>query len=54
MAEAYQVFDFGNEAAWKKGVTAVQALSLPGKVAPYSAAQIILSTIFNIIKEEKT
>lgn len=42
------------EAAWKKGVTAVQALSLPGKVAPYSAAQIILSTIFNIIKEEKT
>lgn len=39
------------EAADRLGITAIQALSLPGKVAPRAAGQIIKSTIYNIIEE---
>lgn len=39
------------EAAKRLDITAIQALSLPGKVAPKSAGQIIKSTIYNIIEE---
>lgn len=33
------------------GIKTIWALSLPGKVAPYSAGEIILSTIMNILSE---
>lgn len=39
------------EAAHKLSVHVIQALSLPGKVAPKAAAEIIKRTIFNIIEE---
>lgn len=39
------------EAAKQLGIKTNWALSLPGKVAPYTAANIIKSTIFNIINE---
>lgn len=41
-------FDF----AEKCGVKAIHALSLPGKIAPKSAGEIIESTILNILKED--
>ncbi|MCI8360123.1 MAG: dipicolinate synthase subunit DpsA [Clostridiales bacterium] len=40
------------DAAQQLGIKAIQALSLPGKTAPASAALIIKDTIFNIIREE--
>ena len=40
------------DAAQQQGVKAIQALSLPGKIAPASAALIIKDTILNIIREE--
>lgn len=39
-------------AANQNGIEAIQALSLPGKVAPESAAEMIKETILNIIREE--
>ena len=39
------------EAARRLGVKAVWALSLPGKVAPVTAARAIKSTIYNILNE---
>ena len=39
------------DAAQELGVNAVWALSLPGKVAPISAGQIICDTIQNILSE---
>lgn len=33
------------------GVRVIWALSLPGKVAPVSAAEIIKDTVFNILEE---
>lgn len=38
-------------AAEKLGITAIHALSLPGKVAPVTAGEIIKNTIINMIKE---
>lgn len=38
-------------AAEKLGINAIQALSLPGKVAPITAGEIIKNTIVNIIEE---
>lgn len=40
------------EAAKRLGIKSIQALSLPGKVAPKAAGEIIKTTIYNIIKEE--
>lgn len=39
-------------AAKELGITAIQALSLPGKVAPVTAGEIIKNTIYNMIEEE--
>lgn len=39
------------ETAKNLGLKTIWALSLPGKVAPYSAGKIILSTIMNILGE---
>lgn len=39
------------EAAKDFGIKAIWALSLPGKVAPYTAGNIIKNTIFNILDE---
>ena len=39
------------ETAKTLGIKTIWALSLPGKVAPYSAGEIILSTIMNILAE---
>lgn len=39
------------EAAHKFNTDAVRALSLPGKVAPKTAGEIIKTTVFNIIEE---
>ena len=39
------------DAAKKLGVRTIWALSRPGKVAPESAGQVILDTIFNILHE---
>ncbi|MDR3178967.1 MAG: dipicolinate synthase subunit DpsA [Oscillospiraceae bacterium] len=39
--------------ASKLGIKAIQALSLPGKVAPKTAGLIIKKTIYNIIKKEE-
>lgn len=39
------------ETAKSLGLKTIWALSLPGKVAPYSAAEIILMTIINILGE---
>lgn len=39
------------ETAKSLGLKTIWALSLPGKVAPYSAAEIILQTIINILGE---
>lgn len=41
------------EAAKAKGIQTNWALSLPGKVAPLTAGQIIKDTIFNILREEE-
>lgn len=38
--------------AEKCGIKAIHALSLPGKIAPKSAGEIIESTILNILKED--
>jgi len=43
--------DFG--AASELGVECVHALSLPGKVAPATAARVIRDTIYRLIAEEK-
>lgn len=40
-------------AAKDLGLKAVQALSLPGKTAPESAAEIIKQTVYTILEEEK-
>ena len=39
------------DAARELGVNTIWALSLPGKVAPISAGQIICDTIHNILTE---
>lgn len=39
------------ETAKTLGIKTIWALSLPGKVAPYSAGEIILDTILNILRE---
>lgn len=41
------------EAATRLGIKSIQALSLPGKVAPKKAGEIIKKTIYNIIEEEE-
>ncbi len=40
------------EACKKLDITAIHALSLPGKVAPVTAGEIIKNTIYNITEEE--
>lgn len=40
------------DCAEKYGIKAIHALSLPGKIAPKSAGEIIESTILNILKED--
>jgi dipicolinate synthase subunit A len=40
-------------AAQKNNITVISALALPGKYSSLSAAEIIKSTIFEILKEEK-
>lgn len=40
------------EAAKKRGIKAMWALSLPGKVAPLTSAEFLKETIYNILKEE--
>ena len=40
------------EEAEKMGIKAIHALSLPGKVAPITAGEIIKNTIYNMIEEE--
>lgn len=40
------------EAARQLGVRVVWALSLPGKVAPVTAGKAILSTVYNILREQ--
>ncbi len=42
---------FDKEAVAKLGLHLVPALSLPGKVAPFSAAAIIKDTIYNMLEE---
>ena len=49
LASAPGGIDF--EAAAKLPIHAVQALSLPGRVAPKAAAEIIKSTIYNMMEE---
>lgn len=39
------------EAAQRQGIRTVQALSLPGKVAPKTAGEIIKTTIYHMIEE---
>ena len=39
------------EAAKKLGLNAIQALGLPGKVAPKTAGEIIKNTVYNMIEE---
>jgi dipicolinate synthase subunit A len=39
------------EAAAKLGLKVIHALSLPGKVAPKKAGEIIKNTIYNIMEE---
>ena len=41
------------EAAGTMGIKSIRALSLPGKVAPKTAAAIIRDTIYNIVQEDK-
>ncbi len=41
------------EAAKQMGIKSIKALSLPGKVAPKTAAAIIRDTIYNIVQEGK-
>lgn len=40
------------DAAQRLGIKSIQALSLPGKVAPKAAGEIIKSTIYNMIEED--
>ena len=40
------------DCAERYGIKAIHALSLPGKIAPKSAGEIIESTILNILKED--
>lgn len=40
------------EAATRLGIKSIQALSLPGKVAPKTAGEIIKLTIYNMIEED--
>lgn len=49
LASAPGGIDF--EAAAKLPVHAVQALSLPGRVAPKAAAEIIKTTIYHMMEE---
>ena len=35
------------------GIKTIHALALPGKVAPYTAGEIIKNTVYNMIKEEE-
>lgn len=42
-----------SEAATRLGIKSIQALSLPGKVAPNKSGEIIKKTIYNIIEEEE-
>lgn len=42
------------EAASRRGIKSIQALSIPGKVAPKTAGSIIKSTIYDIINEEES
>ena len=37
------------EAAKKKGIKAIWALALPGKVAPITTAEIIKDSIYNVL-----
>ncbi|MGN0453463.1 MAG: dipicolinate synthase subunit DpsA [Ruminococcus sp.] len=39
-------------AAERLGITAIHALSLPGKAAPKTAGEIVKNTIYNIIEED--
>ena len=39
------------EAAKEMGRNVIWALSLPGKTAPYTSAEILRDTILNILKE---
>lgn len=39
------------EAAQRLGIKSIQALSLPGKVAPKAAGEIIKTTIYNMLEE---
>ncbi len=41
----------GGVAAQRQGIRAIQALSLPGKVAPKTAGEIIKTTIYHMIEE---
>ena len=41
------------EAAKRLGVRVIWALSLPGKVAPITAGEIIKDTVLNILKERR-
>ncbi len=41
------------EAARQLGVSVIWALSLPGKTAPVTAGKAILSTIYNILREQE-
>ena len=40
------------DTAKELGLRVVWALSLPGKVAPISAAEIIRDTVFNMLQEQ--
>lgn len=44
---------FDEEAIKKKNLKLVWALALPGKVAPFTTAEIIKDTIYHILKEKK-
>jgi dipicolinate synthase subunit A len=44
---------FDMEAAEELGANVVTALSLPGKSAPQSAAEILYETVINILKEQE-
>jgi dipicolinate synthase subunit A len=41
------------QAARERGIRVIQALALPGKVAPKTAGEIIKETIYHILKEER-
>lgn len=41
------------DCAAERGLRVIKALSLPGKVAPFTAAENMLSVIYNIIREKE-